>query len=711
MFVVTIENTVYAYQHSPLGLPTNNVHCVPRSMLPCLEGNTLTTPIMWRSHGDGWVEQPWVPHLWWCRLFIVSHHLLSGTQYASIVASQATEEILLWWLQHTTIAERVGFFRSPCLRTLSVRMKETESQPQFCGRRGLHGPANNLRRIWRWAQREHPYLLQPCGDCGDAPNTIAYSVRRTKKAVMALLREHAADTQQVAFTLRWDELDQRLLWQYGSRLAEVGTDTMDRLEYLVPRFAGCELPPSLRHARVQRWSAIGCTVLRYNGDRFLTTPDADAAHRTFIYWLCVACQQCSHRMVFVDCELSSQYALFGNLRCDAEWDHTIWLADTTVSAMHLADGLGGGMHVDTVSNFVRKDVSPNVFNAGTTDDDATVVITEQCALIVVGMHHLGISQQIALLHTIATATIPRCVQLSVFLVGDAFMRSLGTDGLDPWSCCCMATHNTIPMDANEVGPDARKTRRALSVWVQAVASRHPAPPLPLPTATDITTSEGWRWLVVPDLKGRQQLATWFAQNVLDRMPSDAVVLTSQHCDCLTMVTASAATVTTGPPPLPPLRDRSSPRTGQFIRCVHNSLVLTFGMVYRILSHDPPRGVVELEPRTEPTPIVVSVAEVQSSCEMAWIGLLQHNLNTYFGDRPLFVLLANRRPVCWPHPNPLLLAQQAGRNVVLVATHNTMRAAASSLQSALAARPSTIPPSMWQDLIGFLTNKYADDKLE
>jgi hypothetical protein len=577
-------------------------------------------------------------------------------------------------------------------------MKEAEAQPSFCGRRGLYGPANNLRRIWRWAQREHPYLLQPID--GTGPSTLAYSVRRTKRAVMALLHENETVGHRVAFTLQWDELDHHLLQRYGSQLAEVGTDPLDPIEYLVPHFDGHALPSQLRRARVQRWSTIGCMVLNYDGNRFITSPDMDSDTRTFVYWLCVMCQQSSHRIVFLDCDLSSQQALFLDLKCDAEWDSVIWLADTFQSAMHLSEMLDTS--VDVISNFVRKDISPQTFNVVPTHAAGT--ITEHCALVVSGMHELNISQQIALLHTIATAAIPQSTKLCVFLVGDVFMRSMGNNGLDPWSCCCLATSKTLLVDVCNLGSQMRKTNRALSVWKQEIARHHPSPPVPL-HVVDIP-QPGWRWMVVPEQSG-QRLATWFAHNALDRIEPDAVILASQRGYCTMMVTASGGSGHG----LPPLQDRMCPTIGQHIRCVRETLVLKFGSVYRIVSYADTQDVVGLQPRGQQTTIMVSVKDVQSSCEMAWIGLLQHHINVHYGERPVYVLLANRRPTWWPHQNPLLIAQQAGHNVVVVATNTTMRIVTSSLQAALMSRTTTIPTSMWQDLMEFSANKYVGDKLE
>lgn len=523
---------------------------------------------------------------------------------------------------------------------------------------------------------------------------------------MALLTDHAAlETQCIPFTLQWAQLDAQLLQQYGGRLAEIPMDTLDQIEYLVPRLPECALPLGLRRARVQRWSAVGCTVLTYLGGRFITTPEMDAAHRTFLYWLCMACDpKSNHRFIFVDADTSQQHTLFMDIKNDSQWDHTIWLADNIETAINVSDLLGG-MHVDTVSSFVRKDNSPTVFDSVRCDDSVT--IAEHCAVIVVGMHRLSLSQQTSLFHTIVTTILPvRGVQLTVFLAGNALLRSLGPDGLDPWSCCCLAETSKSGILG---GQKARQAVASLSIWSQQIASRFPLLPTPVSLAEIATSPAGWRWLVVPH-DSRRRIAQWFTNNV-DCLQANAIVLTSSQNDQMIMASSAFGPNTTS---LPPLRDRTCPAIGQCIRCVRETLTLTFGAVYCITGFDNVQAQVHLQ-LSDGVPgivLVVPVGDVQASCETAYIGLLQHTTNCYFGMRPVYVLLvdATIQPRLWQY-NPFLLTHQLGTNVTLVATTDCMKSASERLQLAMSTEKYKLPFSMWQGLVDFLTKKYAEDRWE
>ena len=653
MFAVTVGDAVYRYRYSLLGLPEDNLHWTPWDSIPLPTSAAAAvaqqqphqqqpTVLLWVRRNDTWVSYPWLPQLWWARLLAVSHSMSMGTRAEAFAHARTTSRVLFWWLQpwvpfffpgrnpcpqHTTISQRVAFFHNPCLHTVAAQMDAENAQWRTRAGR-FRRPANTVRRLWRWARSEVPWVLPPCPapSANALPaNVVAYSIPYSvKAATRLLLSEGGAMGQAPGYTMCVADVDRLLVGRYGCRLAEIPFNTETPIEYLIPNVTGFPLPPSLQSARIQQWPTVGCTVLQYNNNRYITPMEVDNVSRTFLCWLCLGIACKPHRFVLVDAEPTQQRALFADIHRTSAWSQVVWLADSSAAAMSLEDHLGGDVCVDTVSAFVCKeddDDDKSEKSVHTHDGDSMAVDAEEeadCALVVVGMHRLSFVQQTALLQTIAT--VRSGAQWTFFLVGDVVARRCGAFGVDPWSCCCLAAVRT----ADGVGELCRRgvrhqARGTVSVYTQPTVER--MPPCVIETGDDDDDAGGGgaaglvRWLKTPyDHTGR--LALWFAHSV--RVEPDAVVLASS--EYVYKILASVLFAERGVVRLPtPLWDHTTPGVGDVLRCVSGCPPLAPKTTYCILGCNP-KGVVTLQSRTCP-PICVPMADVAAHCILVRTGLL------------------------------------------------------------------------------------------
>jgi hypothetical protein len=629
-------------------------------------------------------------------------------------------------------------------------------------------PINNLIRIWRWAKEEHPSLLLSCPETGVGAPAIAYSIRYATRATQILLN-HGILRHHLGFTMCWDNFDHMLVERYGCRLCEIPFDPETPIEYFVPSIPDRMFPPALHRARIQRWSAIGCTVLHYSDDRYITATDLDATCRTFLYWFVMCVSNRLNRFVFVDAHAMFQRSLLEEIRNDnITWSRIIWLADSTATSMNITDTLD--VPVETVSSFVCKDSSPDdsphVVHSHTTG----MSVMEQNALVVVGMHNLSATQQTELMRTIAiTPRQDGGATLAVFLLGAT--ASGGSVGIDPWSCCCAATGDCGPPEGCQqpIYQSFVKNEQSVCMFRQPTGARLP-PHSPHKVSVNGGRG-GWQWIEVPKAKCHR-LASWFTNTV--QLEPNAVVLTLSEYDC--KIVSSVLAERASPDNIPPLQDQTIPipsrgarvrcvlktqhlrkggiyhirkydpkkneiqmqalqepivtlpvsemqshcrpiRTGllyalpaigQHIRCVRDAFTMTIGSVYCIVGYNPD-DMVELQTTTGVI-FIAPIAEMRLTCTLAWVGLLQNRLNCWYGTRPVYVLLSNPQSQAWQQQliqDPLHLAYQLSTNVTIVAGSDRMRDATTSLCTEF----DILPRSVWHDLLGFLTQNNCMDQKE
>lgn len=81
-YAISVDDTFYAFQYSPLGVPARNMRWIPRPRRSPANNAVASERVQFHCLvGDEWKPARWPRHLWWVRFFITAHDLLRGTRW------------------------------------------------------------------------------------------------------------------------------------------------------------------------------------------------------------------------------------------------------------------------------------------------------------------------------------------------------------------------------------------------------------------------------------------------------------------------------------------------------------------------------------------------------------------------------------------------------------------------------------------------------
>lgn len=407
---------------------------------------------------------------------------------------------------------------------------------------------------------------------------------------------------------------------------------------------------------------LGCVVLDFDTQRYITVATVDAVWREFGDALVAT--QSRARVLLVDSPASARRAIYRSLP-----EHALWLADSSATAANLHEEVEGRPLADTVSFFLRQ----NARNPGPT----TVVVD--------GVHRLGLRRQADLLRRLATTPSVQTVLLGGDSAGRVYHRAV-----DGWTLCCHAARQMGL--ARELRPSVVQGGPGLAVC-QAKGG-HPA----------VRWSEAggepdtWRWVRSPVANPR--LVAWVCRTIT--IPGGTMTVANSEPETRTLAASLR-----GGPALTGLMlcDGTVPHVDQEVR-----VILTvprrarFGETLRVVSRTENDGVT-LMPRVGPV-VTLSASELRSCCRPARLGTLSEQGNSHYAQRPVMVLLnhgARARPTWDPLYTAIGLG--ASMNVTVVANKSTLEAAQERMRTVLDSAPPRVPP-VWRSLAhALLTEGY------
>lgn len=648
MYAASVDGSLYGFRHSPLGLPVGNLY------IPAVWRGTRAQGVWlyeWGPTVERWLPIQWPSHMWWIRFFLVAHNQaaiacqsrpvlesLRGTRYESIANTQATAHFLRWWLSSTTLRERLTFFENPDVPSLVRSLRRLHSWA-----RGAHCPVHNLLRAYRAIRESHPAILAACAM--DAPAALSYSRAYAGMAVRQLADDLC--TSEVAHTIDERLFSANLLAQWGVRLDEVLT--LPRSTAPVP----LQWPLPGRGAMVHRYRELGCSVLDFDTNRYVTLTTVETLWCEFGD----ALVQLSRRaqVLALDAPAASRRKLYVGRP-----EGTLWLADGAATAANLHEEVDGGPAADTVTFFLRQ---------GAAKLPAVVVVD--------GVHRVGLRRQVDLLRRLVAAD-----SVSLVILGGDSAGRLYHRALDGWTVCCHAAQQmglSYPLDAN-IDP----SRAGLFV---------------LQTTRFTTLPAVHHWVCAP--VNNCHLVRWVCQT-LD-IPRGSVTVANSEPDTRTL----AASLPRKGRALAGLSlcDGTVPHIGQELR-VTSSIPrrVRFGETLRIMGITAQHGVtvVRCPPKGAQgpagPPVPLSDSELRTCCRPARLGTLGELGNSHFAERQVVVLL-NHGPRSLPPWDPLYIALGLGTatNVTLVANKACFDASNRRMGEVLGAEPPGVPP-VWRTLL-------------
>lgn len=214
-FAVASGPFLHGFRYSPLGLPSHNLRCLGEAM-----GGTLAAGMFtWDAASNRWAPLGgWPRHLWWLRFLLAVRDATRGTRWEAVGDLAYMERAYAWWLQNTTIEERVRFCQNPDVGRIVCALLRT-GNPVDC-------------RLGRNVRRMAALLPRSLLGCAQLDAGPWYGNRRSGTALRCVLSQ--ADGV-VAFALESETVHHLLLAQYGSRLREVNAPLLGRTETATDR--------------------------------------------------------------------------------------------------------------------------------------------------------------------------------------------------------------------------------------------------------------------------------------------------------------------------------------------------------------------------------------------------------------------------------------------------------------------------------------------
>ena len=668
MYAASVNGSMYCFLYSPLGLPCKNIQWLPEPA-PMSQGVRFYE----RTHLDEpWRNIQWPADLWWMRFLLVGHTIHLGTKHEQLCAHKQTSVFLAWWLRGTSIMQRKRFFRDPDILSLLRTLRLETSQARHPWLHGHSGLLQTLIRIRREVKQQHPIVLRPC----DMDDRLQYSAMRSAQTAKELLQS-MEQPLTAAFMIPFVSFESQLLLQYGCLASEaLGIKSASTVSF----------PCNMTGASIQRYRELGCSVLEFQGDRYITLSSVEQAWSNFAGTLCKLLE--TVHVVLLDAPIQARRRMHTVVH---QATGAVWVVDSPATVTNIREEIGAD--ATTLRYYAPA--------------DGQVVVAD-------GMHRMSLRQQAELLQKVLSKGGVKVLLLGGDTTGRGLSRGRAMDG---WTLCCHALHlgGGVSEVVDVLDADGLRER-----WL---AMNHRNPPscrLVVWTCRNATCAAEFqqcsdinmamvgtkrRWLCAP--VSNSHLVSWVCQNVSMRKGTMLVVNWESECR-----TAAAHCHVGQHLEGFELCDGTEPYVGQDVRCVMTLRGrMRVGEVLHVVGPVDNTTGIALQNAGAKGITRVTKEELRSCCRPARLSLLYEQLNSYYAQRPVLVILSHtssQGPAMRQEWDPLYTGLGLGgvRNVTIVASQTGLDKARSRMLQLLGAKPPEIP-RIWQQFVVTLADTGID----
>jgi hypothetical protein len=671
MFAISIDATLYTFRYSPLGLLSANVRWV--SDAPPLSNGVH----LYEWQEAAWVSIQWPAQLWWLRFFLVGHDHFRGGRHEATCHYDRTSQFLAWWLRSTSLKDRMRFFRCPDVPRLLRAAHQNTSRTRNPWLYGHAGLLHAVRRIHQALKTARPAVLRPCFD-HTAVEQWQYSHARSVRVAKELLQAMEQRTSATAFLIPYRVFESELLSRYGALMSEAMETRQG---------AAVQLPCAVSGAQVHRYRELGCSILDFNGDRFITLCSVEQMWNTFAGALCRLMEHAE--VVLLDAPTPVRRAAYTAVHRLVP-ETSGWVVDSAATVSNLQEELGALA------------TTPRHLPSGPFS-----------AFVVDGMHRMGLRQQADLLQFAASASSIRLVILGGDTTGKGLSRGRALDG---WTLCCHALHRGGGNATNVEALGAADFQTSLSILLGAPTHRlhvwsvGTVPGLKqairfaqcVDTHTSVDGECERRWVCAP--VPNSHMVSWVCHNMTLTRGTMMVVNWESDCRALAAQQRGIQSIVEGFE----LCDQTEPYIGQDVRCVVAVRGrLKVGELVRVVGPAAGGGSVVLQRLVGEKLVQLAKDELKATCRPARLAPLYEQLNSHYAKRPVVVILSHtsqRGPAMRQEWDPLYTGLGLGgnRNVTIVANRQGLDAAKRRMGEVLACQPPDIPP-IWQQFVVTLVN--------
>jgi hypothetical protein len=674
MFAISVDGTMYMFRYSPLGLPSCNVQWIP-------EPAPVRTGVYLYQWDSRWVSVQWPSHLWWMRFLLVGHNHFFATRHESACHHRATSPFLAWWLKRTTIKERSRFFQKPNIPALLRYIRQHTSPLRHPWLHGHSGAIHTLRRIHNALRKHYPAVLRPCFD-HVVSDDGQYSPTRSARLLKDLLQQMEQRTMVTAFLIPFGTFEQELLSRYGCLVSEAVDSKPGQL---------VNVPYGALGASVRRYRELGCSILDFQGDRFVALSTVEQMWNTFAGSLCRLMNHA--QVVLLDAPITSRRSVHAALHHIMPGE-CAWVVDSAATITNVHEEIGA--QANTVKH---------------------LLLGSSRCLVVDGMHRMSLRQQADVLQAAAACTSLRLVCLGGDTTGKGISRGRALDG---WTLCCHAVQRgggpTAPLDQFIKGPALLAELNALlrSPSGQMIVWRNTST---LPSAkqdiefqqcqtVDAEVDGRRRWLCAP--VSNSHLVSWVCHNI--HVPRGTMLVVNWESDCRTVASHQQQQHQRDTVSIPGfvLCDQTPPFLGQDIRAVGTLRGrIHTGEVLRVVGPANAGASMVVQRVAAGGFVRLTKDELQRTCRPARLSPLHEQLNSHYARRAVLVILSHTSsngPAMRQEWDPLYTGLGLGgaRNVTIVANQSGLDAARARMMETLCCHPPDIP-LIWQQFVLSLLN--------